>query len=221
MTCNPELANIEEKMKKILPVLILLNLPFILLGQNTDKELLKNKCQHRNLYAVEQRNSFYPFNKASSVLLVSFKGIVQKVKGDELIIENDIKNDTLIITPEREYLIAAMPIENNKVEIDKMHETIYLNKSQTDALTDLLYNVGYREKPTIRTIIKCYYPHNAILFMDDRKNVFEYIELCFTCQRNVVSSEKIKTGEFCTGKYELLKQLFKKFGIKYTGDQFN
>lgn len=203
MTCNPELANIEEKMKKILPVIFLLKLPFILFGQNIDKEMLKNKCQHRNLYAVEQRNSFYPFNKASKILLVSFKCIPQEVVGD----------DTLCI--------ATFPIENKKVAMNKMHETIYLNKSQTDALTDLLYNVGYREKPTIRTIIKCYYPHNAILFMDDRNNVFEYIELCFTCQRNVVSSERIETGEFCTEKYELLKLLFKKFGIKYTGDQFN
>ncbi|MOA37046.1 hypothetical protein D3C78_1586120 [compost metagenome] len=135
--------------------------------------------------------------------MVSFKNIPEKVVGD----------DTLYI--------AAFPIENKKVAMNKMHETIYLNKSQTDLLTDLLYNVGYKEKPTILTIIKCYYPHNARLFMDSQEKVFDYIELCFTCEKNVLSSEKIKTGEFCTEKYELLKQLFKKFGIKYTGDQFN
>ena len=44
---------------------------------------------------------------------------------------------------------------------------------------------------------------------------FEFIELCFECSGLRLSSEKIKTGEFCDQKYEMIKDFFLRHGVEF------
>ncbi|HJW15781.1 MAG TPA: hypothetical protein VJ499_01595, partial [Flavisolibacter sp.] len=138
-----------------------------------------------------ERLKIYPFSKASKVQLVSFKKPGSIVMGGHIPLKKGIVNNT------------------------KLNEIITLNKIQVDSLKSLLYNVGYRGVFFTEVDIKCYNPRNAIVFVDESGKGFEYIELCFECMKNMLSSKKVNAGDFCEQKYELLENYFKEAGIRY------
>lgn len=61
----------------------------------------------------------------------------------------------------------------------------------------------------------CFNPRNAILFYDNRGNVYEKFIICFECERYRTDHEDINFGDFCEGKWELLKAFFKSAGIQH------
>lgn len=139
------------------------------------------KCVYANIYTEKQRLTFYPFNKASSVKLISFKDTINT------------------------------EISDGKT---KSYEVVTLNRQQMVQLTDILYNYSFKGKK-YEEETNCYKPRNAIIFCDDQNVEFERIELCFECSQYKKSSDKMIVGDFCVGKYELLKNLFRKVGVKY------
>lgn len=156
-----------------------------------------NQCFNSHKYTEKQRASFFPFNEASTVKLVSFPF--------------DTRDSINIFTP--------IAVNNFIVDNDKIIESRILAKKGIDSLTDILYNVGKtpvgKLPMEIYGEIKCYAPRNAILFINSEGVVTQYIELCFGCQKYYFSSRKIKSMEYCEQKYEMLKQFFLKQGIQY------
>jgi hypothetical protein len=148
-----------------------------------------HSCVHRNTYTAEQRLSFYPFNRAKQVRLVSFL--------DSTANEN------------------ALPLKNDTVDYRRLIEIKTLDKAQIDKLTDIMYNIGERAPNMIADPgAACYNPHNAILFADKTGHTFAYVEVCFECQRYRASSGKLKMGDFCAEKYNLLKEYFASLKVK-------
>jgi hypothetical protein len=150
----------------------------------------KNRnCIKRNKYSPASRVKLFPFNSATHVKLVSFEGILEK----------SIKKET------------DAPIDSTNQ--NKLKDIITLNKKQIDSLTDILYNVGYRGKFYTIEEKNCYIPRNAILFVNSIGKIFAFIEICFECSGNRLSSKGIKTGDFCEQKYTLLQDFFTKMGV--------
>jgi hypothetical protein len=150
----------------------------------------KNRnCAKRKNYSREQRIKFFPFNIATHIKLISFEGVLEKVLRNSL--------DTL-----------GKGSNHNKVS-----SIAKLNKNQVDSLTDILYNIGYRGR--FYTIVEnqCYIPRNAILFLNAKGATFAFIEICFECSGNRLSSPRIKSGDFCEQKYILLSDFFSKMGV--------
>jgi hypothetical protein len=146
-------------------------------------------CLFRNKYTVSQRRAFYPFYKASTIKLVSF--------------------------PCKEEGICGLPKNGNRVLFNQLKEIKTLSLAQVDELTNILYNYSFRGKFDFEIEKLCYKPRNAILFFDDKGKSFAYIELCFECRHSEPSSPKIKLGDNCAGKYQLLQNFFAKSGITY------
>jgi hypothetical protein len=150
------------------------------------------KCVFRNTYSQKQRSQFYPFNKASKVLLISY-------------------NDTIAIQ-------NTTPVENKKLDLTKIRETIVLSRAQVDSLTSILYNVGVKSSDYWFQMgdpgRKCYNPRNSIIFLDEKQRAFEYIEICFECHQDRLSSRKIKNWTLCESKFGLLQDYFLWTGIK-------
>ncbi len=113
-------------------------------------------------------------------------------------------------------LISFKDTQNTEISDRKTknYEEITLNKQEIVKLTDILYNYSFRGK-RYEEETNCYEPRNAIIFCDNKGTEFERIELCFECSQYKKSSDKMMIGDFCVGKYELLKHLFRKVGIKY------
>jgi hypothetical protein len=176
----------------------------------TDQQIQKMKldpkqndsCVRRSYRSFSVRLKNYPFNRAASVQLVSFRGRPDSV-GD------DYKNE-------------GIPKVNDTICYAKLKEVKALNFTQVDALTDILYNYGYIYRPKagflgflyLGSEPLCYNPHNAILFVDPEGQSLGYIELCFECGAHQ-ETEGIQLGEMCDQKMKMIKRFFKNAGNEY------
>jgi hypothetical protein len=143
-------------------------------------------CLYKPKYSAKQRIQFYPFNKADTIKLISFR-----------------------------YHRHNYPIIKDSVVIDSILETKVLTKHEIHKLTDILYNNFYKQKPNYREFTNCFYPRNAILFYDQTGHVMENILLCFHCDSHHKSSSKVNFGSNCREKMEKLRKLFNELGLKF------
>jgi hypothetical protein len=180
-----------------------------------------NKCFHQNKYSATQRRAFFPFSTADTIKLISFEA---PYTPNDSIYED---NGKLIIVPPiiKDSIPVISPMAKNSFALNsrKVKEIKTLTMKGIDRLTDLLFNVGYTPVKNLDLEIadpgaKCYDPRNAILFMDGKGKVTQYLEICFGCQRHFWSSSKITDIEYCDNKYELLRKYFLAQGVKYGAD---
>lgn len=150
---------------------------------------LANECFNSHKYNRLQRLKIYPFNKAKEIKLISFKA-------DDFI-----------------------PVKNKNINYSRVIESQILSPGQTDELTDILYNIGFdpnfKVENRVMDYASCYEPRNGILFLNSEGKAFEFIEMCFGCDKTRTSSNKVKEGVFCSRKFDLLKYFFQNTGIKY------
>ena len=152
------------------------------------QDSINHQCTHRNKFTVAERANNYPFNNSKEIRIVS----INKSLGDKF-------------------------IESNQIDLSLVRESVILNNSQIDSLTDILYNIGY-DGTFLYYSRGCYYPKNAIIFIDTAGQAFAFIELSFQCSGFRISSNKVTPFKFCNEKYDLLKSLFRKSGILYGTD---
>ena len=143
-------------------------------------------CLYKPKYSAKLRTQFYPFNKADTIKLVSFR-----------------------------YHRHNYPIIKDSVIVDSLIEIKILTKPEIHKLTDILYNNFYKQKPNYGEFSNCYSPRNAILFYDKTGHVMENILLCFHCDSHHRSSKKVNFGSNCTEKMEKLRKFFNELGLKF------
>lgn len=157
------------------------------------------ECAKKHQYSFAERMKQYPFNVSEKVIIVSFDSLrpVETLKG--------------MIPDEREIRI---PIKDNKPEFELIRETFTLTNGQLEALTDILYNYDYKNDQGVRSRSQCFSPHHALVFFDGKNKMIAYVEVCFKCHNVEASNKDIKLGNFCSDKVNMLKDLFKKVGVK-------
>ena len=176
----------------------------------------KNRINNadENGYCIRKRNlSFknrilnFPFNLSSQIILVSYK-----TKFD-IKSEDSIQFDTEGMQFQK--LLNSIKINQDTIIKNEFLEAIVLNLIQTEKLTDVFFNYGFKSEHYTSSQTKCYDPKNAIIFIDKDNSVIAFIEVCFACNRIRTSNEKVNFGEYCEQKYDLVKQVFNESGIKY------
>ena len=145
-------------------------------------------------YSLQRRLSFYPLNECAQIQIVSF----------------GLQLDSNQRTVEGNY---QLPKLNDTVQVSKLDQTICLNLKQVDTLTDILYNECARWTIAEYTQTGCYYPRNAILFIDKLGKVFEYMEICFECLQVKVSSSNAVKPDLCRYMYADLKSFYERNGL--------
>ena len=153
------------------------------------KELENHNCVETTQYNPQERMQFYPFDTAAEIKIVSFDS------GDSA-------------------FFHSLPTRGKEIDFAKITEVKTLEKEQLEELTNIFYNVSYKGDVLLEYETGCYNPRNAILFYDSSDHLLEFIELCFECDGNRLSSDKIIPGDWCDQKYSLLKQFFLKSGIE-------
>jgi hypothetical protein len=152
------------------------------------QESENHHCKVTNRYSAEERRANYPFSAAAEIRLVSF-------------------------TPEGDDFGMRLPVDKNGIDYSKIRESRVLNAADVDSLTFLLYNIDYKGQIYFLEAASCYNPHNAILFYDNENNLLEYIEICFECLQERLSSEKIVLGSMCFDKYDYLRLFMRRRGL--------
>ena len=128
-----------------------------------------NRCFHQNIYNSRQRRAFFPFNKADTIKLISFEAEL----GPKDLNDDSTTHDTVPI---------LVPIAKDQFSVNsqKVKEAKILTTRGINSLTDILYNVGFTPVKNLSFEIsdlgaRCYEPRNAILFIDGKGNVTQYM----------------------------------------------
>jgi hypothetical protein len=195
------IEKIKRTMKASLKIFFLIFIPLTIFSQTTllpphsptEDGIKRNNynraCTFKYKFSSEERKKNYPFNIAANIKLVSFY----------------CKEDG----------ICGMPGKKGLIDESKFLESRILDSSQVNTLTHILFNYGYVGEFDFETSSLCWEPRNAILFLDQKGKIIEYLALCFHCKNYEASNPKIQIGEECLGKYDLLAGLFWRAGIKY------
>lgn len=144
-------------------------------------------------YKLSERRALYPFKEATAIKLVSFGPVDPK--------------------DARDWELFELPMENDTVCFNRLNQQLLLNQPQIDTLTDILYNICHRNSINTISRMACYFPRNAILFIDSKGQAREYIEICFECHGKRESKEGLLKEEFCDNTYKVLQQYFTRLGL--------
>jgi hypothetical protein len=183
-------------------------------------------CMFKHNYTSEKRKNFFPFNKTKKIVLISFEH--QEPRDDYIITDTsrNAKELAQVVNQDQDEPPRSI-IEMQHVYSQITKERRTLSPSGIDKLTNILYNFGYKSTKSYKglqiaeTGYNCYNPRNAILFLDDHDLLIAYIEICFECHQRRVSSEKIKLGEFCNQKYDMLRKFFNASDITFGTNTLN
>jgi hypothetical protein len=211
---------------RYLIIIVLFILPYRLLAQKrshyetprvTRYYAGYNDCSYQYRYSANQRHSFFPFSKAVSIRLISY----QQGENLPIMITDPGTANVVIPIPPEDTMAVFSPMARNNFFINycRIKEMRDLSKAAVDSLTDILYNVARKPikfpKDYGNMGASCYMPLNAILFMDSRGRVTEYIEICFHCHKYYYSSPKTQEVNYCDQKWDMLKNFFIAQGLKY------
>lgn len=161
-----------------------------------EQEERNHNCIKKNILSLTTRLKRYPFSLSAQIQFVSFQQGVYLTSNEIFRQDSSTKiNDTILYS--------------------KLTEIRTLIYPEVDRLTDIFYNYGFRGTIYTMSEAACYNPRNAILFLDSKGKVIEFIEICFECLKTSESSDKVSLGEMCDQKLSMLLDLFKKVGIEY------
>ena len=158
---------------------------------------LNDSCFKKYNFSAQRRLKNYPFNLSNSIVAVSFDFLL-----DVGLIDESVEKS------------SGLPQMNSQLYKEKIIEYAVLDSSKINTQTDILYNYDYKEQTLINTVHSCFSPRNAIVFLDSSNKILSYIEICFECKEISISSNEIVTGNFCEGKYNILKDFFIGLGIR-------
>lgn len=158
-------------------------------------------CIFNDKFSLAARLSKYPFSKAVKIAVVSYPSWMS-ISINEKYKDGSFKEGLHVI--------------KGKLYRSSIKEYVTLNTSQRDNLTNIIFNTAFR-KTGYNEIEKaaCFDPRNAILFYDNRGQIFDYIEICFECKNDVSFSKKIDIGTLCNQKYDMLKKFLIDVGLKH------
>lgn len=145
-------------------------------------------------YSYSERQSKFPFNKATSAKLVSF----------------GIANQDMNEQGEHH-----MPMKGGEPDLSMMDEVVTIPRADIDSIADILLNTCYRLDSTVWGPAFCYIPRNAVLFYDaDGKN-FARLEICFECQKLRPSQHDFFFDTLrCDNTYADFQRFFKRRNVK-------
>lgn len=126
--------------------------------------------------------------------------------------EGMLEEDELDDSPKR-----GLHVKDGILDTTTLVEIIVLNTKQIDKLTNLIFNTDYKKKWEFYTIDagKCFEPRNALIFVDAKGIVLDYLQICFSCKQNYSKSDKFDIGVLCNDKYQLFSDYFKNVGVSY------
>lgn len=176
-----------------------------------------NDCSYQYRFDANARRGFFHFSKAAKVRLISFH------EGENIPIhiteQGTISEPDIIPAEDTTRVFSPMAKDDFFVNYCRVMEMRDLSNAAIDSLTDIMYNVG--RKPIklpddyANPGVKCYMPANAVLFMDNKGKVTEYIEICFHCHKYYYSSSKTHKVDYCDQKWDMLRKYFFSQGIKF------
>ena len=173
----------------------------------------ERKCESTNTYSDAERRQMFPFNKTKRVLAIAYQNYEFKDAHNS---ENTVSENT------KDYCDRANVLKKWVVDAQKSQtycaiETIELNNTQIDSLSNTLLNYTASGGSSF-SVVGCYTPRHALLFLDADEKIIAWIEICFQCSQMKVSYEAAEDVPFdtrCKERRDAIKAFLRKIGIVY------
>ena len=165
-----------------------------------------NDC---NCYKIKNTNSTkrlqnYPFNQAQTVVVIAFESKFR------------LNNKPNYSSPSNSL------IQNDSLELKKLKQTIKLDSSQINQLTNIIFNYGTGKHcyANSATVYGCYEPRHAIVFADSNNRVIDFFEICFECDFYLTKDKLLENSlSKCNNQLSLIKKYFEQIGITHWKDK--
>jgi len=172
-----------------------------------------NDCVFTNKFTISQRLKKYPFSKAIKILAVSYDGTPEF---NEDITTNGDTLDPMTHKKYSRHKIHGLHFDKDTLNYVSLFEMKLLSPKQTNRLTNILYNTDHRVPNNFSSLgYSCFNPRNALIFYDKNGKVFDYLEICFECNKMRSKSGKIFFHSACTQNLDFIKEFLIDVGIKY------
>lgn len=171
------------------------------------------ECGFFGTKTVEQRNSIFPFSEAEKVLLISFPNAEEY----QLKSKDSIGLSQFGYKIEKEFVFH----DSLKVKLYDATKVVELDNKTINELSNLMFNYDYKIKAndTLLTIsvVDCYTPRNAILFLDKNEKIISVLEICFECIQYYLfpNSTEFKDvlGKECDQRLSYFRKIFDDYGF--------
>ena len=179
------------------------------------------ECGFFGTKTVEQRNSIFPFSEAEKVLLISYpnsEAYQSKRKDSVGLSEYGYKI-------EKEFIFH----DSLKVKLYDATKIVELKSKTIKELSNLMFNYDYKIKAndsllTI-SVVDCYTPRNAIIFLDKNEKVISVLEICFECIQYYLfpTSKEFKDvlGLECDKRLGYFRKMFDDYGFENSKNNTN
>ena len=147
----------------------------------------KYDCFHFNSLTAKQRIEEYPFNNAKKIKLISL------LSGN-----------------------LNLPIKGNVIDWLQVKDSMTVNQSQIDTLSDILFNIGCRTDTVSSNVSYAVGADMVMLFYNSKNELFEYIPICFECMNFFIETENKRKniGRPCNTKFEIIRRFVKTTGLR-------
>jgi hypothetical protein len=166
-------------------------------------------CVFVHRYTAAQRLAKYPYNKAVKILAVSYDGTAEP-------------NIDIVIGPDTVKHEKRKPhgliFHNGVLDTTNLFEIKHLSATQINGFTNIMMNIKERipnDYASVNSPYACFNPRNAFIFIDKNGKAFDYLEICFECDRIESKSHKIYFTTGCTQDLDLVKKYLISIGIKF------
>ncbi len=206
-------------MKNKLSLILIIVINFCY-GQKKAPPVLTRHVQINKNYkpvSLNKRIAKYPFNEATKIKLVSYN----------LAFKKDILNYPAPPPPKTKedsinlelFYNKPKPISLNNVledkNLDGLTESKILNLSEISELTNILSNTCGKYSIGVFSKTGCFFPRNAILFYDEKDEIFAMVEICFQCSGIETKPRNIfDNSDLCDYIYPELETFFQKIGLQ-------
>lgn len=154
-------------------------------SKKNDTVVLKTAAPRKRLLSIQNT---YPYNVCDKIELISYESRSRLL--------NIHKNEL---------------IKDGKFVVPDIHQILTLKGAQKDSVLSMLIRIT--ETTDSSSNADCYDPHQAIVFYK-QKRAIEFIEFCFSCQKNIQSSG-FEFGGLSDDEFCLVGELFIKNKIDY------
>ena len=171
------------------------------------------KCELTYTYNDSERRQMFPFSKTKRVLAIAYQNYEFKDAHNS---ENTASENAKDYC-DRANVLRKWVIDAPKGQTYCAIETIELNNTQIDSLSNTLLNYTASGGSSF-SIVGCYTPRHALLFLDNDEKIIAWIEICFQCSQMKVSYEAVEDVPFdirCKERRDAIKAFLRKIGIIY------
>ncbi|WP_295202167.1 hypothetical protein [uncultured Chryseobacterium sp.] len=170
----------------------------------------------QKIYSTNEILKTFPLKKSTKVKIISYN--IDFI-GEYALIPPPPNRQLDSVQLKEYYESLKKPVKLKEVishgDLNAIQQSKTLTVAETFELTKLLFNTCGKFTGGNYRISKCFFPRNAILFYNENDEVFDFLEICFECDRiEALSDKATEINYMCDTFFRKLESFFRNKGLQ-------